>query len=101
MALRLSLEGGSSSRDTVLRSGRAIIWLEDALSPLRGQLSKAALRRLVCAIRSAAGIEALVWLTDVGQMSRAEAARTMRWSAQALLRAAIGDTTRKKSRKSG
>lgn len=98
MALRLSLDSGSSQPDAVLRSGRAIIWLEDALSPLLGQMSKAALRRLVCAIRSAAGIEALVWLTDVGHMSRAEAVQIMKWSAQAQLGAAIGDAKSKKSR---
>ena len=100
MALRLSLDTGSGQQDAVLRSGRAIIWLEDALSPLRGQLSKAALRRLVCAIRAAAGIEALIWLTDVGQMSRAEAVQTMSWSAQALLRTALDDAKRKTPRTS-
>ena len=41
-------------------------WLEEALEPLQGELSRAELRRLVLAIRSACGIEALVWLTDVG-----------------------------------
>lgn len=99
MALRLSLDSGSGQQEAVLRSGRAIIWLEDALSPLRGQMSKAALRRLVCAIRSAAGIEALVWLTDVGHMSRAEAVQTMSWSADALLQAALGDPKRKSLQK--
>jgi AcrR family transcriptional regulator len=99
MALRLSLESGPGQHDAVLRSGRAIIWLEDALSPLRGQFSKSALRRLVCAIRSCAGIEALVWLTDVGHMSRAEAVQTMTWSAQSLLRTAISEAKRRSARK--
>lgn len=98
MALRLSLESGSAPYEPPLRSGRAIAWLEDALSPLRAQMSKAALKRLVCAIRSAAGIEALVWLTDVGRMSRAEAVQVMMWSARAQLQAAMADLQRKASR---
>ena len=53
------------------------------------RLSPAALRRLVLAIRSACGIEALVWLTDVAGLSRGEAAELMRWSALALLSAAL------------
>jgi hypothetical protein len=39
------------------------------------------LRRLVLAIRTAAGIEVLVWLTDVAGLSRKEAEKVMRWSA--------------------
>lgn len=49
----------------------------------------AELRRLTLAIRSAVGIEALVWLTDVAGLSRKEAAELMRWSASALLDAAL------------
>ena len=90
--LRLSLESGQDE-SLVLRRGRAIGWIEEALAPLRGRLSKAALRRLVLAIRSASGIEALVWLTDVAGLSREEAGELMRWSALALLRAALSETS--------
>ena len=85
--LRLSLEPGGNE-ELLLRQGRAIGWIEDALDPLRRRLSRSAFRRLVLAIRSACGIEALVWLTDVAKLSRPEAAELMRWSALALLRAA-------------
>ena len=47
------------------------------------------MHRLVLAIRSSTGIEALAWLVDVGGLSREEAVEVMRWSAQALLRAAL------------
>jgi hypothetical protein len=47
------------------------------------------LKRLVLAIRSATGIEALVWLTDVAGLSREEATVLMRGSAQAMLRSAL------------
>ncbi|MFO0635770.1 MAG: TetR family transcriptional regulator [Nannocystaceae bacterium] len=87
--LRLSLEGAPANENLVLRQGRAIGWIEDALSPLRSELSRAELRRLALAIRSAIGIEALVWLVDVGGLSRAEALKTMRWSAKMLLQGAL------------
>lgn len=84
--LRLSLDPDPGD-ELVLRQGRAIGWIEEALSPLQDRLTKAELRRLVLSIRSACGIEALVWLTDVAGLSRDEAGELMRWSALALLRA--------------
>jgi AcrR family transcriptional regulator len=90
--LRLSLEPGASDRAPgLLRQGRAIGWIEEALSPLRGQISARSLRRLVLAIRSATGIEARVWLTDVAGLSSAEAIDLMRWSAQAIYQSAVAE----------
>jgi hypothetical protein len=40
-------------------------------------MSEAGVHRLARAIRSAVGIEALVWLTDVAGLSREEAAGVM------------------------
>jgi AcrR family transcriptional regulator len=92
-ALWLSLDPGNTQRDQLLvRRGRVITWLEDALAPLRGTLSDEALESLVRAIRAAAGIEALVWLTDIAGLSRDEAQELMRWSARALLRQALVET---------
>jgi AcrR family transcriptional regulator len=88
--LRLSLEPGGDDQ-LLLRRGRAIGWIEEALAPLEGRLRRADLRRVVLAIRSACGIEALVWLTDVAGLSRNQAADLMRWSALALLRAAVAE----------
>jgi hypothetical protein len=88
--LRLSLEPRPGEQ-LLLRQGRAIGWIEEALAPLRGRLSRSALRRLVLAIRSACGIEALVWLTDVAGLSREQAAELMRWSALALLSTALAE----------
>ena len=72
--LRLSLEPDPTQRGELpLRKGRAIGWIAEALAPLRGRLSDRDLRRLAIAIRSVAGIEALVWLTDIAGLSRKEA----------------------------
>jgi AcrR family transcriptional regulator len=90
--LRLSLESPPPEREALpLRQGRAIAWIEDALAPLRGRISDRELRRLALAIRATIGIEAMVWLTDIGGLSRADAAELMRSSARTLLRAALAD----------
>jgi AcrR family transcriptional regulator len=92
--LRLSLESPAPTREALpLRQGRAIGWIEDALAPLRGRMRSSELRRLVLAIRATLGIEALVWLTDIGGLSRKEAVGIMRSSAHTLARAAITDAT--------
>jgi AcrR family transcriptional regulator len=90
--LRLSLEPDPSLRGKLpLRQGRAIGWIVEALAPLRARISEAKVRRLAIGIRSAAGIEPLVWLTDVAGLSRKEAVAVMRGSAKALLRSALAD----------
>ena len=91
--LRLSLEADPAERAALyLRQGRAIGWIEEALSPLRGQLPEKAIHNLALAIRSAVGIEALSWLTDVGKLTRDEAVNLMSWTAQALLHSALNWT---------
>lgn len=88
--LRMSLESpASSAQDLPFRKGRVIGWIEDALSPLRPQIPDSDLRRLALAIRATLGIEALVWLTDIGGLSREEATDLMRSSARTLLRAEL------------
>ena len=87
--LRLSLEAGHDAADLPLRQGRAIAWFEDALEPARERLTSNEIHRLALAIRSACGIEALVWLTDVGGLSRDAAVELMRDSARTLAAAAL------------
>ena len=90
--LRLSLEPDPSLRGELpLRQGRAIRWISEALAPLLDRMSEGELRRLALSIRSVAGIEALVWLTDIAGLSREEAVQVMRESARALLRSALFD----------
>ena len=88
--LRMSLEEDPAQRgDLPLRQGRAIGWIGEALAPLHDRLDTEQLHRLVLAIRSATGIEALVWLTDVGGLSPEEAQRQMTWAGLALLDSAM------------
>lgn len=88
--LRLSLDPDPERRaELPLRQGRIIPWIVEALDPLRSELGDAGVRRVALAMRSAIGIEALVWLTDVAGQTRDEAADTMRWSARSMLAAAL------------
>lgn len=89
--LRLSLEPEAPGKPLLLRQGRAIRWIEDALAPIRAKFSKAHFDRLVRAIRTTVGIEALVWLTDVAGLTRAQAVKNMQWAAGALLSAALAE----------
>ena len=83
--LRLSLEPETTAHDLPLRQGRAVGWFEDALAVLKPRLSDAEVHRLAVAVRSATGIEALVWLVDVAGFSRDEATELLRGTARALL----------------
>lgn len=90
--LRLSLEPDADQ--PVLRQGRAIGWIEDALAPLRHTYPGLDVHRLAVAIRSATGIESLIWLTDIAGLAPAEAAGVMRWSARAMLHEALAEHAR-------
>lgn len=89
--LRLSLDPDTLPHELPLRKGRAIGWFEDALAPLRPQLTEPGIHRLAVAIRSAVGIESLVWLTDVAGLPRDQAMELMQWSARALLHHALAN----------
>jgi AcrR family transcriptional regulator len=88
--LRLSLEATPAERAQLpLRQGRAIAWIEEALAPLRHQMSGREVHRLALAIRVATGIEALVWLTDVAGLTRQQATRLMHRSGMVQLEHAL------------
>jgi AcrR family transcriptional regulator len=87
--LRLSLEPDSTPDELPLRQGRAVGWFSEALEPLVEQLGADGVRRLAVATRAVSGIESLVWLVDVGGLSRDQAVDQMVWSAVALVRRAV------------
>jgi hypothetical protein len=90
--LRLALEADKNERAALpLRQGRAIGWIEEALEPVRVKLGDRGLHRVALAIRSATGIEALVWLEDVAGLTKRDALELMRWSAIAMYRAAVAE----------
>jgi AcrR family transcriptional regulator len=89
--LRLSLEPDPHDRgDLSLRKGLRLVWIEDALEPVRDQLSEDDFERLVHALAITIGIEAIVVLTDLGGLRREHAVEVVRWSARSLLHTALG-----------
>ncbi|MEU8658729.1 TetR/AcrR family transcriptional regulator [Actinoplanes philippinensis] len=86
-SLHLSLQPGTDR--PVLRQGRAVGWIADALEPLRESHPGLDIRALAVAIRSATGIETLIWLLDVAGYTREQAARVVTSTARALLTAAL------------
>jgi AcrR family transcriptional regulator len=86
-SLRLSLEPAADQ--PVLRQGRAIGWIAEALAPLRDSHPHVDVDRLAVAIRSATGIETLIWLVDIAGYTREQATDTVKGTARALLDAAI------------
>ena len=85
--LRMSLARAPVG-DLPLRQGRAIAWIGEALEPLRPTLGGTTVDQLSVVIRSATGIEALVWLTDVAGLHRDDASNLMHWAGMALLHGA-------------
>jgi AcrR family transcriptional regulator len=86
-ALRLSLEPAADQ--PTLRQGRAIDWITEALTPLRHSHPHVDIHQLAIAIRSATGIETLIWLVDIAGYTRQQAADTVKATAHALLNAAV------------
>jgi AcrR family transcriptional regulator len=96
--LRLSLEADPAGGPKLpMNRGLRIGWIEDALTPLRGQLPEDELRRLIYGIGATLGIEAFVWLTDIAQVSREDAVAVMRANANGLLQTAIAEADATKS----
>ena len=86
-ALRASLLPGAA--EPSLRGGRAIRWYQDALSALATERPEVDIHDLAVRLRSVAGIEPYVWLTDVGGVTPIQACEIMRDNALAVLRAAL------------
>lgn len=84
--LRISLEAGQHG---ALRSGQRIVWIDDALAPLKNALPPKRYTKLVLSVAATLGIEPLVWLVDIAGVERNEAVQLLRSSARELLRAAL------------
>ncbi|MDO6966010.1 TetR/AcrR family transcriptional regulator [Rhizobium alvei] len=81
--------GASSGRSENRRAGRRIGWLNEAMAPIREKLPPEHFKRLVNALSLTMGIEALVVMRDVCELELEEAEKVLRWTAQALMRAAL------------
>ena len=87
--LRGHRDGNSNA--TAVREGRRMRWLDDVLEPLR-DLPDDQYRRLRAALALTLGADSIVIMKDVCALDDDAALDVLRWSATALLRAAINDT---------
>ena len=87
--LRMSLEEPVTQRDFPLRKGRRLMWFEDALDPLRHRLGPRQFKRLTLALAAFVSLEVLIWLVDLGGLSRRQAVEQIVWTAQQIARLSI------------
>ena len=94
--LRLSLEPATTPEPAAAEEGSGDPVVRGGARPGTGAAHPSrGVDRLAVAVRSAVGIESLVWLVDVAGLSRAEAREVMLTSARALVRDAMsGDEAR-------
>ena len=88
--LRLSLNRKLATQpDGRVRGTQRVEWIESAVSPLRKQLPKREFDRLISALAVCIGIEALTVLRDVGGVTGRKSIAVTRWTAKAILHAAV------------
>jgi len=85
--LRNNRRGIGESEAPPIREGRRMRWLDQVLEPL--QLPETQKQRLSAALALTLGGEAIMVMKDVCKLNNAEAKAVLRWSASALLRAAM------------
>jgi AcrR family transcriptional regulator len=92
--LRLSLEDDRASdepSDLPLRVGRRVVWIDEALAPLVGELDPDRLQALTVAIAAVCGVEVHVWLKDVAGLRDDQAGQLQSWIAETLLAGGLDD----------
>jgi AcrR family transcriptional regulator len=90
---------GKPGAPAAVREGRRMRWLDEALAPIRKQLRPAQWKRLRSGLALTLGIEPMVVMKDVCHCTDDEALASLEWTALALLRAALAETTPKKGRR--
>lgn len=91
----------SASRDTPLRPGRRMAYIEPIVDSLKDLLPPALRRRLKHALSLVMGTEALIAARDVGQASIEEALEATAWAARSLLRQALAEAPAARNQRSG
>lgn len=87
--LAISLNRDPSPQSTPFRTGRRILWIEDALAPAKSKLGQPQFHKLVLCVAAVLGIETLVWLTDIAGLTRQEARAHMQSMALAIARSSL------------
>ena len=89
--VRLTIDRGPMTSGEPPRPSRRLEYVEQALSPLHGELTPQTYQRLVHATAVVIGIEARIVLRDICGLDDETIVQTERWAAQALLAAALNN----------
>lgn len=89
--IRLTVDRGPIEPGVFPRPSRRLEYVDQALTPLRTELSPAKYDRLVNAMAVVIGIEARIVLRDICGLDDHAIVETERWAAQALLTAALSE----------
>jgi AcrR family transcriptional regulator len=89
----------SDSRETPLRPGRRMNYIEPIVDSLKDVLTSAARKRLKQALSIAMGTEALIAVRDIGRASLDEALDAAAWAARALVRQALAEAPQARRRR--
>jgi AcrR family transcriptional regulator len=81
-----------------VREGRRMRWLDVVLDPARDQLSKRQYQRLRDALALTIGVESIIVMRDVCHVDDDTVVERLRWTAVALLGAALADPGPRRSR---
>jgi AcrR family transcriptional regulator len=103
-ALKLSLEqwargqAGTLGREPPFKRGHRVDLLQAAIAPLRTSLPRKQFQRLAKALSLVYGLEVLIILKDLWGLEAGEVQEVAQWTAKALIRAAVEESTRAGSR---
>ena len=86
---RLALQAAKGSGSIGIRSSRRVGWIRQALTPVRSKLTKPRFERLVYALTSCIGVEAVIIMRDVHGLDGEKCIDVCRWMARSFLRAAL------------
>lgn len=86
--IRFTIDRGQLEPGVPPRPSRRLEYVEQAISPLQGQLAGTDYERLIRGLAVILGIEARIVLSDICGLDDAQILDTERWAAQALLTAA-------------
>jgi AcrR family transcriptional regulator len=95
-ALRLSLDPQSGYQ----RPGRRGAWIQRVLDAIGDRLDEPDRSRLAAALNLVVGVDAIVVLTDIAGLDRAEALDVLEWVATTLVAASLADVAKRSRRPS-
>jgi AcrR family transcriptional regulator len=94
LVLRLSLDPATGVR----RPGHRVGWIAEVLAPVRAEIDPETYEKLAAALTLLLGIDPIVVMTDIADVSREQALDTLEWTARTLVEGALRERSPARSR---